>query len=143
MRIKVLTFFVISILVFNYESFAYAGACWSGTLTTTHTTTEACGVNNQKSSVGNGANLTINHNISNNQGGGTGRNGDAMYVGGGGTIVINNNATIYSKSQFAIQIETGGVTLNNGADGVISPLLPDRYDHRKYMSGPPQPPSMP
>ena len=42
-----------------------------------------------------------------------------MYVGGGGSIVINNNATIYSKSQFAIQIETGGITLNNGVDGVI------------------------
>ena len=94
MKKKFYTFFLAIALFLNFKSLAYAGACWSGTLTTTHTTTEACGVNNQKSVVGNGANLTINHNISNNQGGGTGRNGDAMYVGGGGTIVINNNATV-------------------------------------------------
>mgnify|MGYP001375388851 FL=1 len=119
MKKKFYTFFLILLLVSNFKTLAYAGSCWSGTLTTTHTTTAACGVNNQKSVVGNGANLTINHNISNNQGGGTGRNGDAMYVGGGGTIVINNNATVDSKSQFAIQIETGGITLNNGVDGVI------------------------
>ena len=119
MKKKFYTFFLILLLVSNFKTLAYAGSCWSGTLTTTHTTTAACGVNNQKSVVGNGANLTINHNISNNQGGGTGRNGDAMYVGGGGTIVINNNATVYSKSQFAINIETPGITLNNGVDGVI------------------------
>ena len=119
MKKKIYTFFLIATLGLNFENLAYAGACWSGTLTTTHTTTEACGVNNQKSSVGNGANLTINHNISNNQGGGTGRNGDTMDVRGGGTIVINNNATVYSKSQFAINIETSGITLNNGVNGVI------------------------
>ncbi len=119
MKKNLCTFFLIIPLVLNFKSLAYAGACWSGTLTTTHTTTVACGVNNQKSSVGNGANLTINHNISNNQGGGTGRNGDTMDVRGGGTIVINNNATVYSKSQFAINIETPGITLNNGVNGVI------------------------
>ena len=66
MKKKFYTFFLIIALFLNFKSLAYAGACWSGTLTTTHTTTEACGVNNQKSVVGNGANLTINHNISNN-----------------------------------------------------------------------------
>jgi len=117
---KKLNLIVIFTYIFlNYEKNVNAGACWSGTLTTTHTTTEACGVNNQKSSVGNGANLTINHNISNNQGGGTGRNGDTMDVRGGGLIEINNNATVYSKSQFAINIETSGITLNNGVNGVI------------------------
>jgi len=116
---KVRNFFLSTLLLINYEKLAFAGACWSGTLTTTHTTTEACGVNNQKSSVGNGANLTINHNITNNQGGGTGRNGDAMDVRGGGTITINNNATVYSRAQFAINIETPGITLNNGTNGII------------------------
>ena len=96
-----------------------AGACWSGTLTSTFTTTVACGVDNQKSSIGNGANLTINHNITNNVGGGTGRNGDTLDIRGGGTITINNNATIYSKSQFGINLESAGVTINNGVNGVI------------------------
>ena len=100
-------------------SMLHAGACWSGTLTTTFTTTVACGVDNQKSSIGNGANLTINHNITNNVGGGTGRNGDTLDIRGGGTITINNNATIYSKSQFGINLESAGVTINNGVNGVI------------------------
>jgi len=119
MKKKFCTFFLIIPLVLNFKSLAYAGACWSGTLTTTFTTTVACGVDNQKSSIGNGANLTINHNITNNVGGGTGRNGDTLDIRGGGTITINNNATIYSKSQFGINLESAGVTINNGVNGVI------------------------
>ena len=100
-------------------SMLHAGACWSGTLTTTFTTTVACGVDNSQSLIGNGANLTINHNITNNVGGGTGRKGDTLDIRGGGTITINNNATIYSQSQFGINLESAGVTINNGVNGVI------------------------
>ena len=119
MKKKFCTFFLIIPLVLNFKSLAYAGACWSGTLTTTFTTTEACGVDKQQNFIGNGANLTINHNITNNIGGGTGRTGDTLDIRGGGTITINNNATIYSRSQFGINLESAGVTINNGVNGVI------------------------
>jgi len=119
MKKKIYTFFLIATLGLNFENLAYAGACWSGTLTTTFTTTVACGVDKQQSFIGNGANLTINHNITNNIGGGTGRTGDTLDIRGGGTITINNNATIYSRSQFGINLESAGVTINNGVNGVI------------------------
>ena len=114
---KIIIFYFSYIIFFNP---LFAGTCWgTGTLTTTFTTTEACGVDNQKNLLGNGANLTINHNITNNAAGGSGRKGDTLDIRGGGTITINNNATIYSKSQFGINLESAGVTINNGVNGII------------------------